>query len=111
MNNAVLEELQKMTNAARGEYEPVAAGQTDAVLGTTGAIGDYFEGLLCVVATPATSQVQIKDGNGSAITVLPNGVGGGIGSYPVPLGLRSLAGGWKVTTGAGVSVIAIGNFT
>ena len=96
---------------ASGEYETVAAGQTDQVLGATGAAGDYLEGLICVVSTAATSQVQIKDGGGSAITVLPNAVGGGVGTYSIPIGLKSLAGAWKITTAAGVSVIAVGNFT
>lgn len=94
-----------------GEYETVAASQTDQVMGTTGKIGDYLEGLLCVVATAATAQVQIKDGAGSAITVFPNSPGSGIGSYYVYLGVKSAAGAWKITTGAGVSVIAVGNFT
>lgn len=100
-------------NAKSGgdEYETVAASQTDQVIGATGATGDYLEGLLCVVATAATSQVQIKDGSGSAITVLPNAVGAGVGSYYVPLGLTSTGGAWKVTTAAGVSVIAMGDFT
>jgi hypothetical protein len=93
------------------EYETVAASQTDISLGVTGAAGDYIEGLLCVVATAATSQVQIKDGAGSAITVLPNAVGAGVGTYYVPLGLVSLSGAWKVTTAAGVSVIGTGDFT
>lgn len=94
-----------------GEYETVAAGQTDQSLGATGGAGDYLEGLICVVATAATSQVQIKDGAGSAITVLPNNIGGGIGTYSVPIGLKSVSGAWKITTAAGVSVIAVGNFT
>ena len=96
------------------EYETVAASQTDQMLGATGAVNDYLEGLICVVATAATSQVQIKDGNGSAITVLPNNVGGGVGTYFVPLGLACIAAttpGWKISTAAGVTVIATGNFT
>lgn len=100
-------------NAKSGgdEYETVAASQTDQVLGATGAAGDYIEGVLCVVATAATSQVQIKDGAGSAITILPNAVGAGVGSYYVPLGLTSVAGAWKLSTAAGVSAIAMGDFT
>lgn len=93
------------------QYETVAAGQTDQVLGATGAAGDYLSHLVCVVSTAATSQVQIKDGGGSAITVLPNNVGGGINTYHVYLGLTSAAGAWKITTAAGVAVIAAGNFT
>jgi hypothetical protein len=96
---------------APGEYETVAASQAGQVLGATGAIGDYVEGLLCVVATAATSQVQIKDGAGTAITVLPNGVGPGVGSYYIPLGLRATGAGWTVITAAGVSVVATGDFT
>lgn len=96
------------------EYETVAAGQTAQVLGGSSAttnVGDYLEGLVCVVSTAATSAVQIKDGGDSAITVLPNNVGGGVGTYYVPLGLLSRTGSWQVTTGAGVAVIALGSFT
>lgn len=94
-----------------GDYETVAASQSDQALGATGAIGDYLERLIVVVATAATAAVSIKDGGGSAISVFPNSPGGGIGTYSVPLGIASLAGAWKVTTGAGASVIAVGNFT
>lgn len=92
-------------------YETVAANQTDQVLGATGAAGDYLESLVCVVATAATSQVQIKDGAGSAITVLPNNVGAGVGTVVIRLGVLSSNGAWKVSTGAGVSVVAVGKFT
>jgi len=95
-----------------GEYETVAASQTDQVLGSTGAAGDYLHRLICVVSTAATAQVQIQDGSGgSDITVLPNSPGGGIGTYVIPVGIKSTTGGWRVTTGAGVAVIAVGAFT
>jgi hypothetical protein len=94
-----------------GEYETVAASQTNQVLGTIGAVGDYLGRLVCVVSTAATAQVQIKDGGGSAITVFPNSPGGGVGTYVIPLGLKSAAGAWQVTTGAGVAVLAVGAFT
>lgn len=94
-----------------GEYEAVAASQSNQVLGATGAAGDYLGRLVCVVSTAATAQVQIKDGSNSAITVLPNSPGGGIGTYVIPLGLKSTTGAWQVTTGAGVAVIACGAFT
>ncbi len=100
--------------AAHLQYETVAASQTDQIMGATGGVGDYLEGVLCVVATAATSQVQIKDGNGTAITVLPNSVGAGVGSYYVPLGLvtaNATTPGWKITSAAGVSVIGTGKFT
>jgi hypothetical protein len=94
-----------------GDYETVAASQSDQALGPTGGKGDFLEGLLCIVATAATSAVSIKDGSGSAISVLPDNVGPGVGSYYVPVNARSRSGAWKVTTGAGVSVVATGTFT
>lgn len=92
-------------------YETVAAGQTNQALGATGALGDYLGSLICVVATAATAQVQIKDGADSAITVFPNSPGGGVGTYVLKIGLKSRTGAWQVTTGAGVSVIAKGSFS
>ena len=75
-----------------------------------GAIGDYISHLVCVVATAATAQVQIKDGSGTAVTVLPNSPGGGIGTYVIPSLGASLLGAWQISTGAGVTVIARGRF-
>jgi len=91
-------------------YQVVAANQTDVPLGVVGARYDFVEGLLAVVSTPSTAQVQIRDGAGARFTVFPNAPGGGIGTYTIPLGLTSKAGAWSITTGAGVSVIAIGVF-
>ena len=93
------------------EYETVAASQTNQALGATGAIGDFLDKLVIVVATAATAQVQIKDGADTAITIFPNSPGGGIGTYCIPVCLRSRTGAWQITTGAGASVIATGNFT
>lgn len=103
--------LNAIAGALGDQYEPVAAGVTAQVMGASGAAGDYIAGLLCVVSTALTSEVKLKDGSGSDMIVLPNQVGAGIGSYFVPLGLTSTGGAWKVTTGAGVSVIATGRFT
>lgn len=93
------------------DYETVAAGQTTQALGATGAAGDYIDRLIIVVATAATAQVQIKDGSDTAITIFPDSPGPGIGSYVLPIGMRSRTGAWQVTTGAGSSVIATGKFT
>lgn len=93
-------------------YQVVAASQSAKLLGTVGANGDFLDKLVCIVATAATAQVQINDGaSGSAITVLPNSPGAGIGTYTIPLGIQSANGGWYVTTAAGVSVVAVGQFT
>lgn len=96
---------------SEGDYETVAASQSDQALGAAGAAGDWLQRLIIVVATAATAQVQIKDGSGSAITVFPNSPGGGVGTYTIEVGMKSLSGAWKVTTGAGASVIAVGDFT
>jgi hypothetical protein len=93
-----------------GEYETVAASQTNQVLGGTGAAGDYLGKLVCVVSTATSAQVQIKDGANAAITVLPAGVPT-IGTYVIPLGIKSTVGAWQVSTGANVAVVAIGAFT
>lgn len=96
---------------SEGNYETVAASQNAQPLGAAGAVGDFLEGLLIVVTIAASAQVQIKDGADAAITVFPNNPGGGVGTYPIPLGLISRTGAWQVTTGAGSTVVAIGTFT
>lgn len=94
------------------KFQTVAASTSAQALGTsTGAAGDYIEGILCVVATAATSGVTLADGSGTAFTIHPDAVGAGVGSYYIPLGLTSVSGGWKVTTHAGVSVVCMGDFT
>lgn len=93
-------------------YQIVAASSSSVVLKTaSGAAADYIENLICVVSTAATSQVQLQDGSGAAFTVFPNSPGGGIGTYVLRLAMKSSSGSWKVTTGAGVSVIATGAFS
>jgi hypothetical protein len=101
------------TVPAGREVATVAPGAT-TLLGATGAVGDYIEGILCVVTTPATSQVSITDGNGTAKVVFPANPGAGIGTYPVPLGWSALIAttpGFRITAGAGVTVHATGDFT
>lgn len=91
-------------------FETVAVSQTDQVLGNAGAAGDLLEQLIITVATAATSTVSIKDGSGGAsipITVANTA----IGVYSVPIGAKTLTGGWRVTTGAGATVLAVGKFT
>jgi hypothetical protein len=100
------------THLVRGQYETVAASQTDQVLGTAGAIGDALDVLIIVPATTSPGAVQIQDGAGSEITVFTGGATSVADLAPitVPIGALSRAGAWSVTTGANVSVIAIGRF-
>lgn len=94
----------------RFDYETVAASQTDQALGATGAAGDLLHKLICVITTSTGTVVQIKDGAGSAITVLPTGLAAP-GFYQIELNIVSTSGAWKITTGANVAVLAIGRFT
>lgn len=91
------------------EYETVAAGQTNQVLGLAGSVNDMFSRLVVDVATSLTSAVSIKDGANAAIEVIPANTP--VGPYTVELGIRSTNGPWQVTTQAGVSCIAIGQFS
>ena len=81
-------------------------------MGATGATGDYFAGLLIIPATTSPGAVSIKDGSNSAITVFTGGASSVSNLVPflIPLGIKSTAGAWQVTTGANVSAIGIGDF-
>jgi hypothetical protein len=102
-----------ITDSDLSEYETVAASATDQVLGATGSTGDYLSGVLIVPATLSPGAVSIKDGSGSAITIFTGGATSVSNLVPffVPLGIKSTAGAWKITTGATVSAIGVGNFT
>lgn len=92
----------------RYEYETVAASQTAQIIGVTGASGDYIHRLIVSVATAATGTVTLLD-NATSIPITPANTP--IGVYTVDLGMTSVSGAWKVTTGAGATVIAVGRFT
>ena len=101
-----------LTNFGAGEYETVAASQTAQVLGATGATGDYISGLLVIPATTSPGLVTLLD-NATSIPVFVGGATSVSNLVPffISLGMISVSGAWKVTTGANVSVIGIGNFT
>lgn len=103
-----------LNNALRGTYATVAANQSDQTLGATGATGDYLAGILIVPGTTSPDFVKIKDGAGSLITIFTGGASSVSNLVPffIPLGMRSAAGAWKITTGtANVTAIAVGRFT
>lgn len=95
-----------------GEYETVAASQTAQALGATGATGDYISGILCIPATTSPGVVTLLD-NATSIPVFVGGASSVSNLVPffIPLGLYSVSGAWKITTGANISCIGIGNFT
>lgn len=100
--------LLQPVNVGGKEYEHVAAGQTDQVLGATGALGDHLARLIVNVTTSATGTVAIQDGDGTARTLVPANTP--IGVYTIELGIDSVIGAWSITTGAGAEVLAIGEF-
>lgn len=96
------------------QYEHVAASQSAQALGGTGAIGDYLHRIICTVTTAATGNVLIVDGTGVGIlthTILPALAGTGINVYNIEINAASTTGAWKITTGAGVEVMAVGIFS
>lgn len=94
----------------RYQYETVAASQTDQVLGGAGATGDYLHRLLISVVTVATASVTITDGS-TAIAVLTGNAALVPGLLSIECNMRSNTGPWKVTTGAGATVVAVGVFS
>jgi hypothetical protein len=99
-----------MSSYQPSDYETVAVSQTDKVLGQgSGAKGDFLHSVILTVATAASSTAHIDDGGGTDIPLLAANTP--IGVYTVILNLRSKTGAWRMTTGAGVTAIATGDFT
>jgi hypothetical protein len=93
-------------------YKPVAAGQTAWVLGT-GATGDYlshvtvFPGIAgCGVVTILDNATSIGSFAGGGTTALPS-----LAPFTIMIGAFSVSGAWKITTGASVTVAAVGKFS
>jgi len=89
-------------------YETVAASQTAQVLGVTGAKGDTLANLIITVTATATSTVTLLDGATSYPLVAATTP---VGVYMLTFDAQSVSGAWKITTGAGATVFATGNFT
>lgn len=92
------------------QYETVAASQTAQVLGGTGAVGDYLQRVIISVNTVATATVTLLDGS-TSIPLLTGSATLVPGVYSVEIGAASASGPWKVTTGAGATVIGVGIFS
>jgi len=89
-------------------YEIVAASQTAQVLGVTGGVGDTLQRLIITVSVSLTGTVSLLDGATSYPLVAASTP---IGVYNIDIGAVSVNGAWKITTGAGATVLAVGNFT
>ena len=114
LNGRLQRIAQRLTTlmTANSEYETVAASQTAQALGATGAIGDFVSGILVIPATTSPGNVLLLD-NATSITVFTGGASSVSNLVPfwINLGMTSVSGAWKVTTGANVSCIGVGNFT
>ena len=99
-----------VSNPYEYQYETVAASVTAQVLGTTGAVGDYLHRLIISNVTAATASVTILDGS-TSIVIQTGAAGIPLGVYSVELNIASASGAWKVTTGAGSTVIGVGIFS
>ena len=96
-------------NPYRYQYETVAVSQTAQVLGGTGAIGDYVHRLIINVITVASAGVTLIDGSTSI--VISTAASAVLGPSSLELNMRSDTGPWKITTGAGAAVVAVGIFS
>lgn len=94
------------------DYEAVAASQTNQVMGPVGAAGDVLARVIVIPATTSPGAVTIKDGANTAITIFPGGASSVTTLSPiiVPVGARSTAGAWQISTGTNVSAIGVGRF-
>jgi len=89
-------------------YETVPASTTAQVLGTTGAAGDTLQRLIVTIGVSLTGTVSLIDGS-TAYTLIP--ASSPLGIYSLEFNAQSQTGAWKITTGAGATVFAVGNFT
>lgn len=92
------------------QYETVAAGQTAQVLGATGATGDYLSHVVLQPAAVGAGTTTILD-NATVILTYTSGTLSDLRPITIPVGAFSVSGAWKVTTGANMAVLGVGNFT
>jgi len=103
-----------VTAADRGEYEYVASGT--AVLGGTGAAGDYLDHVLIIPGTTSPGAVAIRDGTaGTPRTIFVGGASSVSNLAPIDVNIGAVAttaGGWAIViTGSNVTAIGFGNFS
>lgn len=99
-----------VTSPNRYQYETVAVSQTAQVLGGAGAIGDYLHRLIIQVITVASASVTLLDG-ATSIVVLTGSATLVPGVFSIEMNIASASGPWKITTGAGATVIGVGIFS
>jgi len=103
-------------------YKTVAASTTGATLtgtggaavagGAGGAQGDFLNYLIVTPTTTSPGSIAILDG-ATSITVFAGGASALLSLVPftIPIGFLSANGAWTITTGSGLSLIAVGQYT
>lgn len=92
-------------------YKTVAVSQTTQVLGATGAVGDTLQGIIIQPTGTTVGSVIVYDG-ASAVYTYPGGtVSADLRPIVVGMGMVCINAGWKVTTPANATVLALGKFT
>jgi hypothetical protein len=90
--------------------ELVDASATAQVLGKVGAIGDRIDRIIISPKSAAPGVVTLLD-NAVSYPIYFGGADATLRSFTVELGLESGSGPWKVTTGANVQALCIGEFS
>lgn len=94
-----------------GDYQVVAASQTAKPLGANGGqVGDFLTRLIILPATLAAGSISLLDG-ATSTPIFVSGTLSNLAPITIEIGARSVNGAWSLTTGANVSVLAVGNFT
>ena len=99
-----------IANPFKYEYKTVAVSKTEQLLGRVGDNrGDYLHRLIINTITVASAGVTLIDGSTSI--VIQTAASAVIGVQSVELNVTSVSGAWKITTGAGATVMAVGLFS
>jgi hypothetical protein len=98
-----------IANPFKYEYKTVAVSKTEQLLGLAGNRGDYVHRLIINTITVASAGVTLIDGSTSI--VIQTAASAVIGVQSVELNVTSVSGAWKITTGAGATVMAVGLFS
>ncbi len=101
--------LSLATVEAGSTYETVAASQTDQVLGGAGAAGDFLKRIIIQPVTTGAGTCLVKDG-ASTIFTFTTGTLADLSPLVVDFEIVSI-GALSITTGANVTITAIGVFT
>lgn len=104
---------------APNDYITVAASQTAQVLGSgasgaNGAKGNFLARLIITPGTTGAGLVTLIDGAGGGAITIPLFISGTLADLSpivIELGIVSQVGAWAITTGANVTVVAVGIFT